>query len=283
MQDNRNNVLGTCNDARGTVCISTMRVLDCCRDRDCFEDVRVYLTTFGEEIVETATNVRTRGARIIWTYVGVDEVPFNCGFYRITIRYYVLVDFEACTGIGRSQTFTGITTVEKDVILYGGEGSVTTYSSSPENDYCAIGTTDTVGTNAPTAVVEAVEPIVLGTKLKECITTPSCDCIELPDCVRCRLDGELATTSRAQRLYVSLGIFSVVRIERPAQLLVQATDYSVPDKECFGSEANDDNPCEMFKTMAFPISRFRGTVTPQDLPPTAQRRGGCGCNKQNNT
>ena len=282
MQDNRNNALGNCLDGRGTVCISTMRVLDCCRDRDCFEDVRVYLTTFGEEILETATNIRTKGARIIWTYVGVDEVPFNCGFYRITIRYYILLDFEACVAIGRSQTFTGIATVEKDVILYGGEGSVTTYSSSPENDYCAIGTTNTVGTNAPTAVVEAVEPIVLGTKVKECIATPNCDCIEIPDCVRCCIDGEITGGTRTQRLYVSLGIFSVVRIERPAQLLVQATDYSVPDKECFGGGDNDDNPCEMFRTMAFPISRFRGTVTPQDLPTPRRGGGGCGC-KGNNT
>ena len=280
MQDNRNNALGTCQDVRGTVCINTMRVLDCCRDRDCFEDVRVYLTTFGEEIVETATNLRTRGARIICTYVGVDEVPFNSGFYRITIRYYVLIDFEACVAIGRSQTFTGLATIEKDVILYGGEGSVTTYSSTPENEYCAGCTNNTVGTNAPTAVVETVEPIVLGSKVKECISTPNCDCVEIPECIRCCLDGEIVNGSRTQRLYVSLGVFSVVRIERPAQLLIQATDYSVPDKECFGNDG-DDNPCEMFRTMAFPISRFRGTVAPQDVP-TGRRSGGCGCNKGNN-
>ena len=97
MQDNKNATFGAgqltgCN---GTVCIDTKRVLDCCRDRDCFEDTRVYLTPVGEEILASATNVRTRSAKLLWAYVGVSEVPFNCGFYQITVRYYIELEFEA--------------------------------------------------------------------------------------------------------------------------------------------------------------------------------------------
>ena len=51
MAENR----GICGQAGGqgreTVCIDTYRVLDSSRDRDCYEDVRVYLTPFGQEIV----------------------------------------------------------------------------------------------------------------------------------------------------------------------------------------------------------------------------------------
>jgi hypothetical protein len=36
---------------RETVCIETDRVMDSCRDRDCFENVRVYLSCFGNEIL----------------------------------------------------------------------------------------------------------------------------------------------------------------------------------------------------------------------------------------
>ena len=36
---------------RESVCIDTNRVLDSCRDRDCFENVRVYLSSFGNEIL----------------------------------------------------------------------------------------------------------------------------------------------------------------------------------------------------------------------------------------
>ena len=161
MQENRNasfcsqqptNILG-CN---GTVCIDTNRVLDCCRDRDCFEDSRVYLTASGEEILANSTNVRTRSARLLWAYVGIDEVPFNCGFYQVGVRYYVEVEFESCGGNCRSQTFKGLCALDKSVVLYGGEGKATSFSSSPMNSYCCIGDINTAKTNAPTAIVDSV-------------------------------------------------------------------------------------------------------------------------------
>ena len=92
MQENRNTPLGCNQDLRGTVCIDTKRVLDCCRDRDCFEDVRVYLTAFGEDVLASATNVKTKCAKILRAYVGIDEVPFNNGFYQVNVRYYVLLE-----------------------------------------------------------------------------------------------------------------------------------------------------------------------------------------------
>ena len=275
MQENRNAPIGFPQDCKGTVCIDTQRVLDCCRDRDCYEDTRVYLTHYGEEILASATAVKTKCAKTLWAYVGIDEVPFNNGFYQITVKYYILVELEACLGVGRSQTFKGLATLEKTVILYGGEGTVTSYTSSPGNNYCNIGDPDTVGTNAPKAVVETVEPIVLGTKVKECNCTCGCECCDLPDIVNGCLDGEISTSCDGPKLYVSFGIFSVIRIERPAQLLVQATDYSVPDKEC--TTTCEDDPCHLFRTIAFPVSRFRGTTECNDID--ENRRGGCGCNK----
>ena len=278
MQENRNAPLGCNQDTSTTVCIDTKRVLDCCRDRDCFEDVRVYLTTFGEQILASATNVKTKCAKILWAYVGIDEVPFNNGFYQVNVRYYILLEFEACLGLGRSQTFKGITTLEKTVILYGGEGNVTSYSSSPENNYCSIGNLNTVGNNSPTAVVEAVEPIVLSTKVKDCCCVCGCECFDLPDVMDGILDGELCTNSSGPAIYVSFGVFSVIRIVRPAQLLIQATDYSVPDKEC--SCPGEDTPCDLFRTIAFPVSRFRGTTAPCDDDRRNTNNGGCGCGKR---
>ncbi len=269
-------------DGRGAVCIDTKRVLDCCRDRDCFEDTRVYLNAFGEDIINNATSVRTRSAKILWAYVGVDDVPFNCGFYQITVRYYIRIDLEACLGIGRSQCFSGIAIVEKNVVLYGGEGKVTTFSSSPENNYCSCGNLNTVGNNDPVAVVETVEPVVLGTKIVDC--SCPCDkcelicCSDIPEKIRECVNGELIVSSNGSRLYVSLGIFSVIRIERPAQLLVQATDYSVPDKECVDAQ-NNDNPCALFRAIPFPSSQFSATVC-QDNNDN-RRNNGCSCGNNN--
>lgn len=278
MSENRN--VSSYIDGRGTVCIDTQRVLDSCRDRDCFENTRVYLTAFGEQVLENASNIRIRSAKILWAFVGVDEVPFNCGFYQVTIRYYVETEIEACLGMGRSQTIKGLSVLEKDVILYGGEGSVTTFSSDPQGMFCAPVNTNNKGSNDPVAVAETVEPVVLGNKVVDC----SCPCasnelIELPDCVCGCFDGDIVVNNgNAPRLYVSFGVFSVIRISRPAQLLVQATDYSVPDKECVAA-TNDENPCALFNSMAFPANRFRATVCNIENEDVARRRGGCGCGK----
>ena len=278
MPENRNNSCGLNFDGRGTVCIDTRRVLDCCRDRDCFEDVRVFLTPSGQSILDSATSVRTRSARIIWTYVGVNEVPFNCGFYQITIRFYIDVEVEACLGIGKSETFNGVAAIEKTVILYGGSGNATTYSSGPDNNFCSVPNTDNVSTNDPVALVETVDPIVLGTRIVDC----SCPCgasdyAEIPPVVSDRFGMQLQQTNDGLRLYISFGIFSVVRIERPAQLLVQATDYSVPDKECVVTE--EDNPCDVFRTMPFPVSRFKGSCCNDHQDNRPQQKPGCGCGR----
>ncbi len=280
MQENRNNRCSAGSGQSGTVCINTRRVLDSCKDRDCFEDARVYLTPEGENILANATNVRTKCVNLIWAYVGVDEIPFNCGFYQVTVRYYVKVELEACLGIGRSQTFSGLSVLEKDVILYGGDGGAISYSSTPGSRYCDVGET-TARTNDPVAVVETVAPIVLGTKVLEASCCPSeCSMCEIPENVCCCIGGNVVYNSNTNtpRLYVSFGVFSVIRIERDAQLLIQATDYSVPDKECVAA-TSDNNPCALFSAMPFPTSQFK-TATNR---PTENDNGGCtscGCSSK---
>ena len=275
MQENRNSSCGLSFDGRGTVCIDTKRILDCCRDRDCFEDVRVYLTASGEEVINNASSIRIRSAKLIWAFVGVDPVPFNCGFYRVTVRYYIKVEGEGCLGIGRNQCFSGISVLEKEVILYGGEGNLVSYSSSAENNFCNIGDLNTVSDNSPTAIVETVEPIILGQKVTDCNCGCSCcDYAEIPACLCNCLEGDINMSNGGTKLYVSFGIFSVIRIVRPTQLLIQATDYSVPDKECTAA-TNDENPCALFRTMAFPVNQFK--VSTNSNAECNTKSGGCGC------
>ncbi len=277
MQDNKNNCLGSGIDGRGTVCIDTKRVLDCCRDRDCFEDARVYLTAFGEDVIAQATAVRAKSAKTLCAFVGLDEVPFNCGFYQIKVRYYIELEIEACLGLGRSQNIKGLVSLEKDVVLYGGDGTVTSYSSGGETGFCDGCNSELVTTNAPTAIVDTVEPVILGTKLQEATCCPcSCECTELPAVVSRCFDGDIVNGGNGPRLVVSFGIFSVIRLVRPALLLVNATDYSVPDKECTTS-TNNENPCDLFRTMAFPTARFQSQCTNNE--PIQRGNGGCGCGR----
>ncbi len=289
MQDNRNAAfcrkpsqgidISKCGG--GTVCIDTNRVLDCCRDRDCYEDARVYLGPIGEAALSGSTNIRTRSAKILCANVSLEEVPFNNGFYRVVVRYYIETEFEACIGVGRSQTFKGLSVLDKDVVLYGGEGTAMSFTSNPENGLCAGCNLDNIGSNSPTAVVEAVNPIVLNTRVSEC--NCSCNCLpcecDIPETVKCAFCEDITQGTQGPRLLVSFGIFSVIRIIRPAQLLVQATDYSVPDKVCTPGTSSD-SPCELFKSIAFPVSSFRGIECREEVNQSGDSSGGCGCSKR---
>lgn len=260
------------------VCIETNRILDSCRDRDCFEDVKVLLTDFGNDILEHTTNVRAKNACIAWTHISIDPIKFNRGFYSVSIKFYVKITFEACLCGGRSQEFEGIAVLEKKVILYGSESNVNVFKSTPEAaDYCAVPKLCCMDKNVPTAIVEVVDPIILNSKVRErndpCCCQCCCGCNEIPESVCNNLGGDLAD-SDGRYLTVSLGLFSVVRIVRPAQYLVHATEYCVPDKVCVAAE--DDDPCALFRSMAFPTSEF----CPPDYTPRDDGFGGkgkCGC------
>ncbi|MBR0443218.1 MAG: hypothetical protein IIX15_02655 [Clostridia bacterium] len=280
MADNKFSCTPNCSPGSGRemVCIETNRILDSCRDRDCFENVRVFLTDFGNEILERTGNIRVKKACISYTSIHIDPVPFNRGFYSITIRFYVKLDFEACVGGGRSQDFDGVAVLEKKVILYGSESNVNIFKSNPDaSDYCAEPSPCGQSRNVPIAVVEVVDPIVLGVKIaeaKECQCC--CCCCDVPEDVSNRMSGALYEGNGDERyLTVSLGIFSVVRIVRPAQYLVQATEYCVPDKECI--EHEEDDPCCMFRSMAFPMSEFCPPSSPACRSGDGSDRKHCGC------
>ena len=281
MQDNR----FSCGPGIGkeTVCIETNRILDSCRDRDCFENAKVFLTDFGKEIIEHTSAVRVKSACIAQTHISLDPVQFNRGFYSINIRFYVKLAFEACIGNGRAQEFEGIIALDKKVILYGGECNVSIFRSSGDfSDFCTQIEPCCKEKNVPTAVVEVVEPIVLGVNILEndsdCCNCCCCCAHDIPESISNGLNGSLIYDDDDDKRYlaVSLGIFSIIRIVRPTQLVISASEYVIPDKECL-SPTNDD-PCSVFNAMAFPISEF--TCTSCTTPQHSHDKGNgnkCGC------
>lgn len=106
-------------------------------------------------------------------------------------------------------------------------------------------------------MVEAVDPIVLNAKVVECCESRCCDCdiCEIPSCV-CQCFGcDLTMGDDCRRVFVTLGQFSVVRLERDSQLLMPVFDYCMPEKECSCGSSSDD-PCELFQSIAFPVGEF---------------------------
>ena len=246
--------------SRDTVCIETNKILDSCRDRDCFENVRVYLTDCGNNVIEHTSSVRVKDSCITGTYVTIDPVKFNRGFYSVNIKFYLKITFEACVGNGRSQEFDGVAVIEKKVVLFGGESNVSIYKSTADShDYCSLPELCCGTKNIPLAVVEVVDPIILGSKVLEyhngCCNCCCCCVDDIPSSVCNRVNGMLTDIAEGEKyISVSIGIFSVIRIVRPAQYLINATEYAVPDKECVMTESDD--PCCVFNSMPFPINEF---------------------------
>ena len=183
--------------ARETVCIDTSRVLDSCRDRDCFENARVYLSDFGNEVLEHTSTIRAKSAKIVWTCIDIEPIRFNRGFYSVNIRFYVKLVFEACICAGRSQEIEGIAVLEKRVILYGGESNVSVFKSHGVGEnFCGCSPKESDEENEPTAIVEVVSPVLLGTRIVERVSECNCCCCccegDIPKPVHACLEAPLS-------------------------------------------------------------------------------------------
>ncbi len=285
MADNRNGCSfgrsGSSSACGESVIIDTNHVFDSCRDRDCFEDVAVFLTPDGQELIERTTNVRVVKACIVASNITVDPVQFNRGFYEITVRFYVKLELEACVCLGRPTGFCGLAVVEKSVILYGSEGNVSVFkSNNGVNSFCDKPTLCEASNNLPTAVVEVVDPVVLDVRVAEnrcCNCFRCCSCSDIPEPVLSCSNDNLSFNEDGRYLLVSLGFFSVIRIERPEQYLINATEYSVPDKECLSND-EDSSPCDLFRNMDFPITEFQPvSLNTLDNSKSLSSKNGCGC------
>jgi len=256
-----------CESPKHAVCISAKQVYDSCRDKDCLEDLRVYPTACSQAVLDRAISVRAKDCEILCCYIDVEEVPFNNGFYTVDAKFFFKCRFDAFYGCGNPQQIEGLCCYNKRVILYGSQGGAQIYSSTYRPDAC-----DRQGrmrTNLPQAVVEAVAPMPLASKVVSCHDRCGCcdfDISALSDNICRCFDGELVDDRNGNRLYVTLGLFSVIRLEREAQMLVPSYDYYLPEKECSGP--SEEEPCHYFRKIAFPVDQFS---------PPRLYDGGCGC------
>ena len=146
-------------NVREAVCIHTHKIFDSCRDKDCVEDLRFYPTASAQEVLSACQMVRGGTAELLYVYTDVEPVTFNRGFYSIDMRFFYRVTLQVGTGTPRCTEAEGLCVFDKRVILFGSEGSAKIFSSDTVLDDLDI--PGCRRSNLPTAVVEAVDPIVL--------------------------------------------------------------------------------------------------------------------------
>ena len=105
-------------------------------------------------------------------------------------------------------------------------------------------------------MVEVLDPMVLSSRVREVCDCSCPDTVQIPVAISQMFDEELVLSGEKRRLYVTLGQFSIIRLERDAQLVVPVLDYAIPTKECCDSPGGGEDPCEMFSRIPFPANQF---------------------------
>ena len=257
-------------DLQEALSIHTRKITDSCRDKDCIEDLRVYLTSGSQAILDSAASVKVRCAELLYTYIDVEPVAFDRNHYCIDVTFYYRILADAVVGACRPATVHGLAVFSKRAVLCGEDSRAHIFTSETR-----IGEPDGVSRyrgNHPVAVVEVLDPMVLASKVREiCECKENC-AAQIPQCVLGCFDEDLVLSGESRRLYVTLGQFSIIRLERDVQLVVPVLDYSIPTKECCDNPGGcTEDPCEMFSRIPFPAAQF----TPTGCDRQGEKEDGC--------
>ncbi len=264
-------------DLQQALSIHTRKITDSCRDKDCIEDLRVYLTKGSQAVLDTAAGAKVRCAELLYAYIDVEPVAFDRNHYCIDVTFYYKILADAVIGNARPAALYGLAVFSKRAVLCGEDGRAHIYTSNTR-----LGAPDGLTlpvANRPAAVVEVLDPMVLSSRVREICECPVKEpgVVQIPGYIRQMFDEELVLSGDRRRLFVTLGQFSLIRLERDAQLVVPVLDYAIPTKECCDTACcAAEDPCEMFSRIPFPAAQF----APQGCDQRQEGDGcGCGCYK----
>lgn len=255
-----NNQAGAACDLRGireAVCVHTDKISDSCLAKDCIEDLQVYLTVSSQQALDCAVSAKARYVELLHVGVHVETVPYSTGYYTVDLTFYYRVIADASAAGGRPTTVTGLAIFSKRLVMFGGETSARSFSSR-SGVSCLCKQAIQAG-NVPEAIVEVVDPMILGSRVQEVC---NCNCCPpsppvIPEAILGCFEEQLVLDGESKRLLVTIGQFSIARLERSTQLLIPTFDYCIPSKTCKNvGSSNTESPCEVFGQIEFPMDAF---------------------------
>lgn len=234
------------------ICIDTARVYDSCADKDCLSDLRVYFTPPAQNVIDGAVNIRCKGCDVLNVFTEVEQVPFNRGYFSVDMTFFFVVALDVFSSPNiPPTTVTGLCVFSKKAILYGSEGSVRVFSSDSDDR----GHHSQRFTTNPRAKIQVARPLCLDARLCR-----PCDCCNnitdaegIPQSVSDYFGGPFGPQSTQRAVRVTIGLFSIVQLERDVQMLIPAYDFCMPEKEC---SCHTEDPCDSFRKIRFPVSEF---------------------------
>ncbi len=234
----------------GVMCIHTNQITDVCLDKDCIEELRVYLTEDAQALLDRSAGARARSVELLTAALEVEELGFQRGYYSVDLTFYYRVRGDASAGGVRTGELDGLAVFSKRVVLFGGENSTKIFSSAqtalPVSAYQQL----------PEAIAEVIDPMVLSTRVLEGGGTQPQEIVEIPEQIQELFPQALVTDGEGRRLLISIGQFSTVRLERDAQLSLSGSRYCIPQKSCCDGEDCQEDPCDVFSRIEFPYGTF---------------------------
>ncbi len=267
------NIIGCDDDFRSekikeAICINAPRIYDSCSDKDCLEDLPVLLTKPGRCLIDKATSVRLNGVNVCNVAVSLQPVPFHSGFYAVDMTFYFDVSMDAFMSPNAlPMPVKGLAVFSKRAVLFGSEGRVKVYTSACPDTQDGL---STMSMNCPKAVVQVAEPIALSARLTDACRVTPLPGARIPDSIMQRFGGDFVRGESDKEVLVSIGLFTIVQLERNVQMMVPSYDFCMPKKECISSS---EDPCELFGSISFPTDEF----FPKDCP--SGSKPGCGCGR----
>lgn len=208
----------------------------------------MFFSCKSQSVIDESAFISCKSAEVLDTYFSVEAVPFNKGYYAADITFYFRAHFSCCKSPGATPVnVRGLAYYTKKVILYGGDGGVKTFYSNGRQE----------SATAPVACLKAVDPIVLGSRVVDSVPVFSETLNRIPEPVARMFEEEIVIQPEdsCKTILVTLGLFTIVTLQRSVQLMIPSYDYMVPEKESVTSLIGDD-PCEMFKRIRFPVNEF---------------------------
>ena len=205
---------------RPAAALAAAQVMDSCCERECLEDLQVFFGEKDQIIIENSVLVRNPVAVLETVNFEIEPIPLQPGCFTVdmAMRFYVSCD-AFLSREDRPHRITGTTYVQKRDILFGGECGTSVFCSGGARSNAL-----------PQASIQVAEPVVLS----------------------CRL-GESPT---GKAVFITMGIFSVTSLERPAQLAVPVLGRILAEREC--GINSERAACEVFEKMRFPAEQFCG-------------------------
>lgn len=123
-------------------------------------------------------SLRAGSATLLYVYMDVQPVGLGRGYYTVDMRFFYKITAEATAGCAKCAPITGLAIFDKRSILFGSEGRSKHFTSenSCQKLDCPVLPCDA---NLPTAICEAVDPLILSMRLVDCCAPPLC-CCEIP-------------------------------------------------------------------------------------------------------